>query len=339
MSVDDTRKFPNPSRIIEQASAFYTSCTLFTASDLGIFGKLAELGPADSATLAGALATDLRATELLLNGCVAIGLLEKNGSLYSNTPEAAAYLVLGRAGDLSGALRYNRDVYSAWGKLATLVKSGEPVEKPEIHLGDDPERTRTFVLSMYGRAMGIGQSVVPQLKLTGRKQLLDIGGGPAAYSTLIARANPAITCTVLDLPEVAAVASHLVAQAGVSERVKILPGDYHSTSFPAGNDAVIIFGVLHQESPESIKDILTRAYESLVPEGIIYILDMMTDASHTSPPFSALFGLNMALTTRNGWVFSGEELRGWMEGAGFTGFDLRPLPPPMPHWLAVATKS
>jgi hypothetical protein len=338
MSVDGNTKFPNPAHIIELASAFYASSTLFTASDVGVFGKLAELGPADALTLAHALATNVRGTELVLNACVAIGLLKKDGSSYSNTPEAAAFLVPGRPSDLSGAIRYNRDVYSAWGKLSTLVKSGEPVEKPEIHLGADPERTRTFVLSMYGRAMGIGQSVVPQLKLTGRKKLLDIGGGPAAYSTLIAQANPEITCTVLDLPDVAAVASELIGQAGMSERVKILPGDYHTTTFPGGNDAVIIFGVLHQESPESIRDIFGRAYQALLPDGIIYILDMMTDSSHTSPPFSALFGLNMALTTQNGWVFSGEELQGWMEGAGLIDFSVRPLPPPMPHWLAVATK-
>jgi len=33
----------NPTRITEIASAFYESCVLFTASDLGIFGKLADL--------------------------------------------------------------------------------------------------------------------------------------------------------------------------------------------------------------------------------------------------------------------------------------------------------
>jgi hypothetical protein len=338
MSVDGAAKFPNPSHIVELASAFYGSSTLFTASDLGVFAKLAELGSSDTATLAKALETSVRGTELLLNACVAIGLLKKDGSLYSNTPETATFLVPGKPGDLSRAIRYNRDVYSAWGKLGTLVKTGEPVEKPELHLGTDLERTRTFVLSMYGRAMGIGRSVVPQLDLKGRKQLLDIGGGPAAYSTLIAQANPEITCTVLDLPGVAAVASELVAQAGMGERVKILPGDYHTASFPAANDVVIIFGVLHQESPESIQDIFRRAHAALEQGGVMYILDMMTDSSHTVPPFSALFGLNMALTTENGWVFSDDELRGWMEGAGFVNFAVKPLPPPMPHWLAVATK-
>jgi cyclopropane fatty-acyl-phospholipid synthase-like methyltransferase len=143
---------------------------------------------------------------------------------------------------------------------------------------------------------------------------------------------------VLDLPDIAAVASELVSEENLSERVKILPGDYHDASFPGGNDVIIIFGVLHQESPQSILHILRRAYDALLPGGIIYILDMMTDPTHTSPPFSALFGLNMALTTQNGWVFSDEELKNWMQQAGFVDFDVRPLPPPMPHWLAKAIK-
>ena len=54
--------------------------------------------------------------------------------------------------------------------------------------------------------------------------------------------------------------------------------------------------------------------------------------------FSALFAVNMALTTENGWVFSDEELKGWMREAGLVPDDTLHAPPPMPHWLVVATK-
>ena len=65
---------------------------------------------------------------------------------------------------------------------------------------------------------------------------------------------------------------------------------------------------------------------------------MMTGPDRTTPPFSALFAINMALTAQNGWVFSDAELRGWCEAAGLTAFDCRPVPPPMPHFLAKAAK-
>lgn len=329
----------NPQPIIDLASAFYGSCVLFTASDLGIFGKLAELESAGAPTLASELKLDPRGTGLLLDACVAIGLLVKDDETYWNTPESGAFLVPGGPGDLSGAIRYNRDVYSAWGDLAKMVQTGRPVEKPELHLGEDEDRTRTFVMAMHGRAMAIGRALVPLLNLEGRRKLLDVGGGPGTFSVQLARGNPEIACTVMDLPDVVKIAAELIAEQKMSNRVKTLPGDYHTTRFPDGFDVVNIFGVLHQESPGSIQDILCRAYEALAPGGMINVMDMMTDASHTTPRFSALFAVNMALTTEKGWVFSDEELREWMTGAGFIDMEVRPLPPPMPHWLATARKA
>jgi SAM-dependent methyltransferase len=329
---------PNPSRIVAMASAYYDSCVLFTASDLGIFATLARGGPADAVAIGHACELNQHGARMLLDACVAIGLLTKDGARYANTPEAAAFLVPGEPADLSGAIRYNRDVYPLWGHLGDRIRTGRPVERPQVHLGEDAERTRTFVLSMHGRAKGIGRAVVPQLDLCGRKRLLDVGGGPGTYSMLIAQANPGVACTVLDLPGVVRVADDLIRQAGMPDRVATLPGDYHTTPFGTGYDAVIFFGVLHQETPEAIGDLFRRAYAALAPGGVVYVLDLMTDATRTQPAFSALFALNMALSTEHGWVFSDTDLQSWLTDAGFAGFVCRPLPPPMPHWLACARK-
>jgi len=330
---------PDPAKIVSMASAFYESCVLFAASDLGVFARLAETGEAEGGTLARTLGVDERGLRLLLDAGVAVGLLAKDGNRYRNRPDTAAFLVPGRPGDLSGAIRYNRDVYAAWGRLSQMVKTGAPVEKPEEHLGLDPQRTRTFVMAMHFRALGIGQAVLPQLDLRGRRKLLDVGGGPGTYSMLIARAYPEMACTVLDLPDVVAIASELIRQAGLDERVRALAGDYRTAAFPPDNDAVNFFGVLHQESPDSICALLRKAAGALAPGGVVHVMDMMTDATHTQPRFSALFAVNMALTTLNGWVFSDAELKQWMEAAGFTGFAVKPLGPVMPHWLASARKA
>jgi SAM-dependent methyltransferase len=329
---------PDPARIINLANAYFDSCLLFAASDLGIFGELAALGQADSHTVAAALGLNERGVKLLLDACVATGLVAKQNGWYRNASETEVFLVPGRPADLSDAIRYNRDVYPAWHRLADFVRTGVPVERPELHLGEDADRTRTFVLSMHARALALGQAVVPQLSLAGRKRLLDVGGGPATYSVLIAEANPEIECLVLDLPPIVTIAAELIAQQGKTDRVRTLAGDYHTVAFPPGNDAVILFGMMHQESPDSILDLLRRAYASLVPGGVVYVMDMMTDGTHTAPKFSAIFAVNMALTTRNGWVFSDVELKHWMEQAGFEEVCVKPLPPPMPHWLACARR-
>ncbi len=326
--------------VVELASAYYGSAVLFAALDIGLFTLIQREGNRISGEdLARGAGLDPRGLRLLLDACVAVGLLLKDGACYTNTPAAASTLVAGAPQDLTRAVRYNRDVYPAWGRLAELVKSGKPVEAPEVHLGEDAGRTRRFVLAMHGRAMGIGRTVVPLLDLRGCRRLLDMAGGPGTYAVLMAQACPELTAVTVDLPAVSAVATELVGEAGLSARVVCRPGDYHTDTYEAeAFDAVTIFGALHQESPEQIVAILKRARHALKPGGLIYILDMMTDATHTRPAFSALFAVNMALTTHNGWVFSDVELHGWLREAGFEACATRAVPPPMPHWLVSARK-
>ena len=153
----------------------------------------------------------------------------------------------------------------------------------------------------------------------------------------MAQRDPTLTCDTVDLPAIAEVAQEITAPC--AGRVRCHAGDYHVDRWePAAYDAVTLFGCLHQESPAAILDILRRAAEALKPGGALYVLDLMTGPDHTTPPFSALFAINMALTTEHGWVFSDAELKGWMEAAGLTGFTCAPVPPPMPHALARAVR-
>lgn len=328
------------SEIVDLASAFYGSAVLFAALDVGVFKALADLGGSgDLTALAHETGASPRGLRLLLDACVAEGLLGKQEGTYFNTEAGKMALVPGGPADLSKAVRYNQDVYPAWGRLADLARTGEPVESPQLHLGDDPERTRRFALSMRGRALAIGRGVVPMLDFAGCTKLLDLAGGPGTYAELIAKANPEISVVTVDVPAVSAVARDCVAEAGLSDRIECRAGDYHTDEYEAeAYDAVTIFGALHQESPEQICDILTRANRALKPGGRIFILDMMTDRTHTAPAFSALFAVNMALTTQNGWVFSDEELKSWLTMTGFEPGEAHPVPPPMPHWVLSAVK-
>ena len=314
------------SEIVDLASAYYGSAVLFAALDCDVFAQV-EAGTFDAAP---------RGMRLLADACVAEGLLEKRDGVYFNTPAGKAALVPGGPADLTKAIRYNRDVYPAWGRLAELARTGRPVERPEIHLGEDAARTKAFAASMFGRAMGIGRGIVPLLgKLEGR--VLDLAGGPGAYAILMAQANPQSTYVTVDLPAISAEAAGYVAQFGLAGRIECRAGDYHADEYEAAAyDVVTIFGALHQESPAQIVDILKRAHRALRPGGRILVLDMMTDATHTAPKFSALFAVNMALTTENGWVFADTELKEWLREAGFKPGETRPVPPPMPHWLVDA---
>lgn len=323
--------------IVSLASAFYGSSVLFAALELDLFTHIQRLPEPTAEALAQACGAAVRGVELLLNAAVAVGLLTKANGRFALTPATAATLVQGAPHDLTRAIAYNRDVYPAWGRLAELARTGRPVESPALHLGQDAERTRRFALSMHGRALGIGRAVVPALALPPGARVLDLAGGPGTYALLMAQQNPTLTCDTYDLPAISAVAREITAPC--ADRITCHAGDYHTDVYPeAAYDVVTLFGCLHQESPEAIINILRRATRALRPGGKLYVLDLMTEPDHTAPAFSALFAVNMALTTEHGWVFSAQELANWMHQAGLTNFTCVPVPPPMPHWLASATR-
>ena len=326
--------------IVDLASAFYGSAVLFAAVEADVFTRI------ESGDLKGIREGDLpRGLRLLLDACVAEGLLEKDSSrAYSNTSASRLALVRGGAADLTKALKYNADVYPLWGRLSELVKTNQCVEPPARHLGEDAARTKAFAEAMYARATSIGRGVVGMIDLPRAREgrpmrLLDLAGGPGAFAILLAQKHPNVTCVTVDLKAISDEARKYVEKAGLSDRIECRVGDYHVDEYEKeAYDAVTIFGALHQESPHDIVEILRRAERALRPGGRVYVLDMMTDATRTAPAFSALFAVNMALTTTNGWVFSDEELKTWMREANLIPGATEKVPPPMPHWLVTAEK-
>jgi SAM-dependent methyltransferase len=333
---------PDPTAIMALATGYWNSATLLAANELGLFGALAA-GPLSAPAVAAHLHTGPRATAILLDACVALGLLTKQEPAgeptYANTPATAAFLVPGSPGNLGGAIRWGADQYGAWGRLAQAVRADAPAVPPADHLGADPEQTRTFVLGMHNRALGVARGVIHFLDCTGVHRLLDVGGGPGTYSTLLAARYPELHATVLDLPGIVAVAQELIAQSDVRERVQVLVGDATTGDYGTESyDGILFSGVLHQMSPTTIRRMFAGAWRALIPGGRIVVSDMMLDATKTQPTFATLFSLQMLLTSAEGAVFSAAECEAWLTVTGFADVNVRPLPPPLPYVVVSASK-
>ena len=329
---------PDPSAIVALATAYWASMVLLAANRLRVFTVLSA-GPLSAADVAQECGAHPRSMAMLLNACVARGLLARDGQRYRNTSAAAAFLVEGKPAYLGGALRYSDDLYAVWGRLPEAVQSNAPPIRPATILGDDPEKTRHFVLGMHDRARGVAASLATSLDLAGRRHLLDVGGGPGTYAVMLVRQTPGLRATVLDLPAVVAIGRELVAGAGVADRVDFVAGDYTTTAFPRDVDVVLMSGILHRETPEGCRVLLRKAFEALVPGGLCTVSDVVfDDEDKTSPPFATLFALNMLLTSEHGSAHARTETAAWMRGAGFADITVRPLPPPMPHVVLLGVR-
>ena len=329
---------PDPTAIIRLSTAYWDSQTLLTANRIRLFDALAD-GPRSPAEVAAALQLDARATALLLRACAGLGLLQEEGGRFANTPTAATFLVSRSPAFMGNVLRYSDQLYSTWGGLEQSLRTGQPALPAQAYLGDDPARTRAFVVAMHERALGIARALVPILDLAGRRSMLDVGGGPGTYSVLLTERFPGLRAEVLELPGVAAVARELVAAAGAGDRVTLRDGDYHEADFGSGRDVVLMSGMFHRETESACRSLIARGAACLETGGLLVVSDVFTDPGGTQPTFAAMFGLNMMLTAADGGVHADADVKRWMADAGFRDMRVVPLPPPMPHRVVLGVKA
>jgi predicted O-methyltransferase YrrM len=330
---------PDPGQLIEMATAYWASATLLAANDLGVFAFLAE-GSASPEAVAARTRTNPAAMRRLLDACCGLNLLVKQGDLYMAPPACASFLTPGRAGYLGSGLKWAWEQFPAWSKLTDSVRSGMPAVDPRAHLGDDKDRTRDFVMAMHERAASLAAGVVEFIHLDdSAERLLDVGGGGGTYSMLLAKRQPNLHVTLLDLPGITAVASELISKAGMSERVQVLPGDATEADYGESYyDAVLYSGVLHQMAPTTILRMLRSGFRALVDGGAVFVSDIMLDATRTQPAFSALFSLQMLLTSREGATFAVEDCHLWLTECGFRDVEIHRLPEPIPYTIVMARK-
>jgi hypothetical protein len=330
---------PNPSLLQQVATAHRASAALFAAADLGVFTALGD-GPKTAVEVAASLgiphAEPLR---LVMEMCATSALLQRDGERYSNTPTTDFFLVRGRPSYIGAGLAYAADLYPAWGTLTALVRSGKATLPPDPILGNDPAKTRHFVLAMHQRAKDIGSVLPLGVDLTGCRRLLDVGGGPGTYSMRLIAKTPGLRSTVLDLPSVLAVTREIVESEGYADRIDLLPANYLTEDFGTGYDAVLLSGMMHRETAANCRMLLRKAVAALNAGGQVIVSDVFfEDDLKVSPPFAVQFALHMMLSSDEGSAHARTEMTAWMTAAGCTGVTARPLPPPNPHTLIVGRK-
>ena len=302
--------------LMQAARAFQESRVLLSALELDVFAALGE--GASAATLSVQLGTDARATEMLLNALVAVGALLKRDGVFHCTDESKA-LAPGRAG-----LLHMVHLWDTWSTLTECVRSGKATATrgPESF---SEERTRTFIAAMHARAQDDAQETARLSGIRDAKRMLDVGGGSGAYSIAFAKACPTLHAEILDLGAVVPLAEEYIRNAGLEGRVRVRPGDMRTADFGQGHDLVLLSAVCHMWSEDDNRALIKRCARALVPGGHLVIREFILNEERTTPPFAAIFAINMLVGTEHGNTYSEGEYRTWMTEAGL-GAIVRPDP-------------
>jgi SAM-dependent methyltransferase len=307
-----------PDQIFQIAQGFMASKHLFAASQLGLFEALGE-GPTDLAGLAARTGLTPRTARISADAMVALGLLERHGDRYANTPVAATFLSGATPADFRPLLTFwDKLSYPAWTGLAGALGRGRPAHEIfEI----DEELVPIMSAGIEAATAGACHALPGVAGLPPASRVLDIGGGTGSWVIALAEADPDLTATVFELPEVAAVAEERLRATGLSSRIDVRAGDLLTGDVPRGYDAILLANVVHYFAPETNQDILRKMRAAVEPGARLLVADFWTNPTHTQPVPAALMAGEFAIHINNGDVYSVEEGAAWLGETGwqFTG--------------------
>ena len=306
--------------VLDMARLFQPACVLAAAADLDVFSPLHEKSMTAQA-LASKLDTDLRATNILLDALVAMEFLTKQGIDYSVPEEAAKLLTEKSANNILPMVRHLANCLRSWAALAGVIKTGKPDERTPSTRGQAADQA-DFIGAMHNFSGPIAVEVVGKLQPLKFDHLLDIGGASGTWTIAFLNAVPEAKATLFDLPPVISMAEQRIAEAGLGDRVNLVPGDFYADNLPDGADLAWLGAICHQNSREQNRALFKKINKALKDEGVVVIRDVVMDPSHTSPKGGALFAVNMLVNTQEGSTYTFDEYCHDLNEAGFSDVKL-----------------
>jgi hypothetical protein len=326
-----THEIPLPQRMFQMITGFWVTQAVGTFAELGFAEQLAH-GPQSARALATKAGTDPDATYRLLRGLASVGVLAQDSAQFRLTPLGATL----RA-DAPGSMRDMARTMMAephwlpWGKLREAVRTGsrqtgatlgaELFEYYDAH----PDVRESFFGAMHGLSMLVASEAPKVYDASAHRALCDVGGSAGTIAAGFLRANPQLTGTVFDRPEVVPMATQAIAEAGLAERCRAVGGDFFA-EVPAA-DLYVIKHILHDWSDDQCRTLLRNVARSASPGARVLIIEMVVPEDAT-PSAAPLMDLNM-LVLLPGRERTAGQYGELLSATGFRLIDVRPTHSPM----------
>ncbi|MBI3773418.1 MAG: class I SAM-dependent methyltransferase [Gammaproteobacteria bacterium] len=325
----------DPMRVMQVASGYWQSCVLHAANRLDIFNLL-DGKAKDLDTLTRETGADRRCLGALLSALVSIDFLDRDGDVFRNNQFSQTFLASSSKFYQGGIVYMFENWYQAWGGLYNTVKTGIP--SALMHQEYSDEETRNYMMGMHNRALSQSDVLTDLFDLSGKKQLMDVGCGPATFAVKFCERYPGLNAIAMDRPQNLKIAKEIVDRYHMQDRVKLLPGDYNTDSLGTGNDAMLLSSMTNQESPENIKKLLKKCYDSMNKDGVIMIQEQLLHADKKGPMLAALIGVNQIINTVSGTSYSTTEMEKILREVGFVDIKSEQMAPPSPFIMVSGYK-
>lgn len=333
------KKKVTPERLMQLGFAYAPPLIIGAAVSNKVFDSLAN-EPKTVEQVSSQTGSSQRGVRIVMNALVGLQLLTKDRhEKYSLTPESEAFLLSNKPGTLAGFFGMVRThILPDWLGLTDAVRTGAPpiALNQQAH---GPEFFSVLVENIipmsYPAATKLGQS----LKLAKSRKpvrVLDIAAGSGIWGIALAQQSPQVRVTAQDWAEMIPTTKRIAQKFGVADRFSYIEGDVLEADFGSGFHLATLGHILHTEGEERSRKLLKKVLRALGSGATIAIGEWLVKDDRTGPPNGLMFAVNMLVHSEEGDTFSFNEIKSWLEEAGFK--KVRKLDVPGPSPLVLATK-
>jgi predicted nicotinamide N-methyase len=309
------------------ARAYTQSAVLFAAIDAELFSHISGGANTEEKLVKE---TGLRPLDIqrLVSCSLSMGLLQwaDHGNSLVNAPDVQTYLVKGEKRYAGAWMTFTRADAPRWFDMTELMRShrGSHLGKYE---GMTVESARKYHQATASIGFGAARRFVKMVDLTGRKHLLDLGGGSGAYSITACEKHPDLKATVLDLEPVVAATQDYIADAGMQSRIDTIGADFTDSDYGGPYDVIVMASNLPIYDSPVIADVVARAWRALETGGQMHLIGEMLSDDRCGPVDAAMWGMSELITGGLGRAHTQGECRDYFEAAGFTDIALSEFVP------------
>ncbi|GAA1739325.1 methyltransferase [Luedemannella helvata] len=274
------------------------------AAELGLADLLAD-GPRGADELAAATSCHPGAVYRLLRALAAEGVFtETTRGRFALTP-VGERLRVDHPQSLSAWVRFQSMFNEVYAAALHSVRTGEPAF-PAVYgspifryLEENPEQGALFNTAMAQHSRLLATVMAEAYDFSTTHTIVDVGGGDGSFLSGLLASWPDTSGVVYDLPYVADAARKQLASAGLGERCSFVGGDF-LRDVPAGADAYVLKGVIHNWPDDQATTILRNCRQAMADGGRALLIEWLVPPGDTPHP-SKLIDLSMLL------VYGGRE--------------------------------
>jgi len=286
--------------------------------------------------------TDPRATRIVLDGLIALALVEKRAGKYFLCPISEAFLVKEKPSYIGDFRHVTLALWDGMAHLNETLKTGKPMGRMDT--GGELETWEKLVTGIIPIVKPVANTLCDILLIGTKRRglrVLDIAGGSSIFGMTFLKRDPSTKITQLDWANVNRVAKKLNQEWGLEGKIQYIDGEFRKTQVEESSYQVVIASNFCRfESPKGNQELFLKAYRALEPGGLIAINDFLPNEDRTGPTFPLRFSVYTLTHTPEGECYTYSQYSRWLADVGFLSVESHgDIPETLPGTtLIIATK-